>query len=141
MSFFIGNREFFPGIGGIAFEGKASKNPLAFKFYDKDKLIMGKTMAEHLRFAVCYWHSFCGTGSDPFGSGTREFPWTLLQIRWTRQRAASTLHSNSSPSWVSPSIASTIATWHLLEAQFWNSNNFWQRWWRLPRNARLRPAS
>ena len=75
MSFFIGNREYFPGIGDISFEGKDSKNPLAFKFYDKDKLIMGKTMAQHLRFAVCYWHSFCGTGSDPFGSGTREFPW------------------------------------------------------------------
>ena len=75
MSLFIGNQEYFPGIGAISFEGRESKNPLAFKFYDKNKLIMGKTMQEHLRFAVCYWHSFCGTGSDPFGSGTREFPW------------------------------------------------------------------
>jgi len=75
MSPFIGNREYFPGISSIPFEGRESNNPLAFKFYDKNKRIKGKTLEEHLRFAVCYWHSFCGTGSDPFGSGTRDFPW------------------------------------------------------------------
>ena len=75
MSHFIGNKEYFPGISAIAFEGRDSKNPLSFKFYDKNKVIAGKTMQEHLRFAVCYWHSFCGTGSDPFGPGTRVFPW------------------------------------------------------------------
>ncbi len=75
MSPFIGQKEYFPGIGAIPFEGRESDNPLAFKFYDKSKVILGKTMHEHLRFAVCYWHSFCGTGSDPFGSGTRVFPW------------------------------------------------------------------
>ena len=75
MSHFIGNKEYFPGISAIAFEGRDSKNPLSFKFYDKNKVVAGKTMQEHLRFAVCYWHSFCGTGSDPFGPGTRVFPW------------------------------------------------------------------
>ncbi len=75
MSPFIGNREHFPGISSISFEGKESKNPLSFKFYDKNKQIMGKTFEEHLRFAVCFWHSFCGTGSDPFGDDTRAFPW------------------------------------------------------------------
>jgi xylose isomerase len=75
MSPFIGNREYFAGISSIPFEGKESKNPLSFKFYDKDKRIMGKTLEEHLRFAVCFWHSFCGSGQDPFGSGTRDFPW------------------------------------------------------------------
>jgi xylose isomerase len=75
MSIFVGNKEFFPGIGAIQYEGKDSTNPLSFKFYDPKKVVLGKTMQDHLRFAVCYWHSFCGTGSDPFGSGTRDFPW------------------------------------------------------------------
>ena len=72
---FIGNREYFPGIGQIPFEGRGSDNPLAFKIYDADKVIGGKTMREHLRFAVCYWHTFCNAGADPFGPGTRRFPW------------------------------------------------------------------
>ena len=72
---FIGNHEYFPGIGRIPFEGRGSDNPLAFKVYDADKVIGGKTMREHLRFAVCYWHTFCNAGADPFGPGTRHFPW------------------------------------------------------------------
>ena len=72
---FIGNREYFPGIGQIPYEGKGSDNPLAFKVYDANKVIGGKTMREHLRFAVCYWHTFCNAGADPFGPGTRHFPW------------------------------------------------------------------
>ncbi len=75
MAPFIGNKEYFPGIGSIPYEGPKSSNPLAFKFYDENKVVAGKTMKEHLRFAACYWHTFCGTGSDPFGSGTRDFPW------------------------------------------------------------------
>ena len=72
---FIGNREYFPDIGQIPFEGKGSDNPLAFKVYDAGKVIGGKTMREHLRFAVCYWHTFTNAGHDPFGPGTRHFPW------------------------------------------------------------------
>ena len=72
---FIGDREYFSGIGRIQYEGPQSKNPLAFKAYDASRLIAGKTMEEHLRFAVCYWHTFTGVGLDPFGVGTREFPW------------------------------------------------------------------
>ncbi|MFC4728223.1 xylose isomerase [Coralloluteibacterium thermophilus] len=72
---FIGAKEFFPGIGRIPFEGRGSDNPLAFKVYDPDRRIGDRTMAEHLRFAVCYWHSFCGAGHDPFGPGTRAYPW------------------------------------------------------------------
>jgi xylose isomerase len=72
---FTGSREYFPGIGRIPFEGPASDNPLAFKVYDAGKRIGGKTMAEHLRFAVCYWHTFTNAGHDPFGPGTRRFPW------------------------------------------------------------------
>ena len=72
---YIGTHEYFPGIGRIGFEGQGSDNPLAFKVYDAGKRIGGKTMAEHLRFAVCYWHSFCNAGHDPFGPGTRHYPW------------------------------------------------------------------
>ncbi len=75
MTYFKGNKEHFAGIGKIAYEGTASDNPLAFKFYDKDKKVMGKTMEEHLRFAVAYWHTFVGDSADPFGKGTRTFSW------------------------------------------------------------------
>lgn len=71
----IGEREYFPGIGRIPYEGPDSKNPLAFKYYDENKMIAGKTMKEHCRFAVAYWHTFCNTGDDPFGPGTQKFPW------------------------------------------------------------------
>src|SRR5690606_13000680 len=72
---FIGATEYFPGIGAIPYEGPESDNPLAFKVYDANKVIGGKTMRDHLRFAVCYWHTFCNAGADPFGPGTRRFPW------------------------------------------------------------------
>ncbi len=75
MSITLGNREFFPGIGKIPFEGTQSDNPLAFKWYDEKKMVAGKSMKDHFRFAVAYWHSFCGTGADPFGPGTKKFPW------------------------------------------------------------------
>lgn len=75
MSVLIGNKEFFPGIGKINFEGKDSRNPMAFRYYDENATVMGKTMKEYFRFAVAYWHSFCGTGGDPFGPGTRDLPW------------------------------------------------------------------
>src|SRR5438093_13396710 len=65
----------FPQVGKIAFEGSRSKNPLAFKHYDANEIVEGKTMREHLRFAVVYWHTFRGTGSDPFGAGTMVRPW------------------------------------------------------------------
>ena len=67
---------YFSDIPAIAYEGPQSTNPLAFKWYDKDRLVLGKRMEDHLRFAVCYWHSFCWNGFDPFGyDGTFERPW------------------------------------------------------------------
>lgn len=69
--------EYFKGISKIQFEGRGSDNPLAFKWYDENKEVAGKTMKEHFRFAVAYWHSFCGTGGDPFGPGTKLFPWDV----------------------------------------------------------------
>ena len=70
-----GKKEFFPSVKKIAFEGIGSDNALAFKFYDEGKKIGGKTMKEHLRFAVAYWHSFCANGADPFGAPTLIHPW------------------------------------------------------------------
>ncbi len=66
---------YFNAISPIAFEGTASTNPLAFKWYDKNRIVAGKRMEDHLRFAVCYWHSFCWDGSDPFGGDSFLRPW------------------------------------------------------------------
>lgn len=71
----IGNKEYFKGIGDIKFEGKKSDNPLAFKYYNPEQVVAGKTMREHFKFAVAYWHTFCGEGRDPFGPGTQNFEW------------------------------------------------------------------
>ncbi|MGY8922866.1 MAG: xylose isomerase [Flavobacteriales bacterium] len=70
-----GNKEFYKGIGAISYEGKTSDNPFAFKFYNPDQMVMGKSMRDHFKFAIAYWHSFCGQGGDPFGPGTQDFPW------------------------------------------------------------------
>jgi len=70
-----GKTEYFKGIGRIPFEGRESDNPLAFRWYEEDRKVGAKTMKEHFKFAVAWWHSFCGTGGDPFGAGTKNFPW------------------------------------------------------------------
>ena len=59
MNYFKGEKEFFPGIGKIEFEGRESKNPMAFHYYDENKVVMGKTLKDHLRFAMAYWHIRC----------------------------------------------------------------------------------
>ena len=70
-----GDKEYYKGIGGIQYEGKDSDNPFAYKYYNPDQVVAGKTMREHFKFAIAYWHSFCGQGGDPFGPGTQQFPW------------------------------------------------------------------
>ncbi len=75
MTVFKGNKAYFPGIEKIKYEGPESRNPLAFKWYDENRVVGGKTMKEYLRYAVAYWHTFCGDGGDPFGPGTHIFPW------------------------------------------------------------------
>jgi xylose isomerase len=69
------SKTYFPSIGKIKFEGRESENPLAFRFYDENRVVAGKTMKEHFKFAIAYWHSFCATGADPFGPGTINHPW------------------------------------------------------------------
>ena len=75
MSVVLGSKEFFKGIEKIKYEGTASHNPLAFRWYNENQVVAGKTMKEHFRFACAYWHSFCGSGADPFGEPTHLFEW------------------------------------------------------------------
>jgi xylose isomerase len=74
-SIITGDQEFFKGIGQIKYEGLESDNPLAFRWYDENRIVAGKPMKETLRFACAYWHSFVGNGADPFGEPTHIFPW------------------------------------------------------------------
>ncbi|TAD85521.1 MAG: xylose isomerase [Bacteroidetes bacterium] len=75
MAVILGTNEYFKGIGKIEYEGLTSKNPLAFRWYNPTQVVAGKTMQEWLRFACAYWHSFCGSGADPFGEPTHLFEW------------------------------------------------------------------
>lgn len=75
MQILKGSKEYFKGIGQIKYEGPESDNPLAFRWYDENRTVAGKTMKEFFRFACAYWHSFCGDGADPFGEPTHLFPW------------------------------------------------------------------
>lgn len=75
MKIVTGETEFFKGIPQIKFEGTETDNPLAYRWYDENKIVAGKSLKEHLRFAVAYWHSFVGSGADPFGEPTHIFPW------------------------------------------------------------------
>src|SRR5690606_37826876 len=71
----IGNKEYYKGIGEIKYEGKESDNPLAFKYYNPEQVVAGRKMKDWFKFSVAYWHTFCGTGADPFGPGTQNFEW------------------------------------------------------------------
>lgn len=71
----MANNEYFKGIGKIKYEGPDSDNPLAFKWYDPERKVAGKTLKQHFKFAIAYWHTFGGQGADPFGPGTQNFEW------------------------------------------------------------------
>ena len=75
MTVLTPEKNYFAAVPNIQYEGPESDNPFAFQWYDENRVIAGKTMKEHLRFACAYWHSFCGDGSDPFGGPTHLFPW------------------------------------------------------------------
>jgi xylose isomerase len=75
MKVITGDKEFFQGIGQVKYEGTGSDNPLAFRWYDAEKVVAGKPMKDWLRFACAYWHSFVGNGGDPFGEPTHLYPW------------------------------------------------------------------
>ena len=86
MNILLGSKAFFPGIGKIAFEGKESKNPLAFRWYDENRIVSGKSMQEWLRFSMAYWHTMCAEGGDPFGPGTKKFPWNTASDTLSRAK-------------------------------------------------------
>lgn len=69
------NQSYFKNTDTIKFEGRESDNPLAFKWYDENRVVAGKTLKEHLRFSMAYWHTLCNTGGDPFGASTETFAW------------------------------------------------------------------
>ncbi|MBQ9400117.1 MAG: xylose isomerase [Bacteroidales bacterium] len=71
----MATKEYFPNVGKIKFEGKGSKNPMAFHYYDPEKVVAGKKMKDWLKFAMAWWHTLCAEGSDQFGPGTKSFPW------------------------------------------------------------------
>lgn len=75
MKVLKGKTEYFKGIKQIKYKGKRSKDPLAFRYYNPDEKVAGKTMRKHFKFAMAYWHTMCNTGGDPFGPGTKVFPW------------------------------------------------------------------
>ncbi|MEN9919698.1 MAG: xylose isomerase [Bacteroidota bacterium] len=86
MTILKGSKEFFPGIGKIQFEGTKSKNPLAFRFYDENKVVMGKSMKDWTRFAMAWWHTLCADGGDPFGGSTIHHPWKIGDDALTRAK-------------------------------------------------------
>lgn len=77
MEVLKGTKEFFPSVQEIKFEGKESTNPLAFRYYEANRVVMGKPMKEWLRFAMAWWHTLCANGSDPFGGATIHHPWDM----------------------------------------------------------------
>lgn len=81
------NTEFFKGIGQVQYEGPETRNPLAFRYYQPDRLIAGKPMKDHLRFAMAWWHTLCASGSDPFGHSTITHPWDNISDPVARGKA------------------------------------------------------
>ena len=75
----MAQKEYFPGIGKIKFEGVNSKNPLSFRYYDPEKVVNGKKMKDWFKFAMAWWHTLCAEGADQFGGGTKSFPWNVAK--------------------------------------------------------------
>ncbi|MBR7026136.1 MAG: xylose isomerase [Bacteroidales bacterium] len=75
----MAQKEFFPEIGKIKFEGVNSKNPLSFRYYDPEKVVNGKKMKDWFKFAMAWWHTLCAEGGDQFGGGTKSFPWNVAK--------------------------------------------------------------
>lgn len=71
----MATKEYFPGIGKIKFEGTSSYNPLAYRYYDAERVVLGKPMKDWFKFAMAWWHTLCAEGGDQFGGGTKTFPW------------------------------------------------------------------
>ena len=109
------NQDYFKNIDKIKFEGKDSDNPLAYKYYDPSKMVMGKTLKDHFKFAMAYWHSMNDNGADPFGRLTNLYPWNkekdVMQQAKNRADAAFEFlqkHEDVWGKWVSDEAAKKI---------------------------------
>ena len=71
----MAQKEYFPQLGQIKFEGVESKNPLAFRYYNPEQVVAGKKMKDWFKFSMAWWHTLCAEGADQFGGGTKTFPW------------------------------------------------------------------
>ena len=90
---------YFDQLDRVRFEGTQSTNPLAFRHYNPDEIVLGKRMEDHLRFAACYWHTFCWNGADMFGMGAFDRPWQQQPVKhWRWRNAKRTWHLSSSTS-------------------------------------------
>lgn len=107
----MATKEYFPEIGKIKFEGKDSKNPLAYRYYDAEKVVLGKKMKDWLKFAMAWWHTLCAEGGDQFGGGTKKFPWNEGDaMTVAKQKADAGLKScRSSESNISVSTIPTLS--------------------------------
>lgn len=101
---------YFDQIEKVRFEGQGSRNPFAFRHYNPDEVILGKRMADHLRFAVCYWHTFCWNGTDMFGAGAFARPGSSPATHWRWRNARPISPSNSCTNWARPITVSTMST-------------------------------
>lgn len=79
-------KEYFPGIGKIKFEGVESKDPLAFRYYDAEKVVHGRKMKDWFKFSMAYWHTLCAESADPFGEETKSFEWNKGQDALVRAK-------------------------------------------------------
>ena len=89
---------YFDQLDRVRFEGTQSTNPLAFRHYNPDEIVLGKRMEDHLRFAACYWHTFCWNGADMFGMGASIVRGSSLVKHWRWRNAKRTWHLSSSTS-------------------------------------------
>ena len=122
------SKTFFPTVDKIKFEGKESKNPFAFKYYDENRVVAGKTLKDHFRFAIAYWHTFCGTGNDPFGPAPKFSHGTVLPMPSSAPRTKWMRRLSSSLKSVRRSTASTTLMWWTKEAQSTNRKNANKPW-------------
>ena len=114
MKIITGKKEFFPGVGKINYEGAQSDNPLAYRWYDENKMVAGKSMKDHLRFACAYWHSFCGSGADPFGEPTHLFHGMKKQMRLKEQKIKLMPLLNSLQNWACLIIVFMMWMWLII---------------------------
>lgn len=99
---------YFDQLDRVRYEGSKSSNPLAFRHYNPDELVLGKRMEEHLRFAACYWHTFCWNGADMFGVGAFNRPWQQPGEAWRWRSVKQMSHLSFSTSYMCHFIASTM---------------------------------